>query len=218
MIGELFDPKASFSIRETCKPHWSQAGVIVFITFRTADSISSDVLKRWDRERCDWLHRLGLLGGSDSNWRGVIDKLTAQQRQQFNRHFNRMREMHLDECWGACVLQKPKLSQKVADSLMYFDNERYRMGDFVVMPNHVHLLAAFPTEEAMEKQCVSWMHYTAHEINLAMGSSGHFWDGDPFDHLVRSPEQYDYLRRYVLDNPTKARLKAGEYHYRRCPD
>ena len=68
------------------------------------------------------------------------------------------------------------------------------MGDFVVMPNHVHLLAAFATEEALKEQCDSWMHYTAFRINQANGEKGKLWQEEPFDHLVRSPEQYDYLR------------------------
>jgi type I restriction enzyme R subunit len=50
----------------------------------------------------------------------------------------------------------------VADSLLHFDDERYRMGDFVVMPNHVHLLANFPTVEEMKAQSDSWLHYTAY--------------------------------------------------------
>jgi len=38
------------------------------------------------------------------------------------------------------------------------------MGDFVVMPNHVHLLAAFPTVDAMKAACDSWLHYSAFRI------------------------------------------------------
>lgn len=88
------------------------------------------------------------------------------------------------------------------------------MGDFVVMPNHVHLLAVFPTAEAMEKQCSSWMHFTAVQINKATGAKGRFWQKEPFDHLVRSPEQYEYLRRYIAENPQKAGLRPGEYLHR----
>jgi hypothetical protein len=33
--------------------------------------------------------------------------------------------------------------------------------------------------------------------------------------LVRSPEQYPYLRDYIAKNPEKARLKVGEYYYMR---
>ena len=42
--GELFDPKADLSISEHFRPHWSQSGAIVYITFRTADSIPQQVL------------------------------------------------------------------------------------------------------------------------------------------------------------------------------
>ncbi len=50
-LGELFDPKADLSICEHFRPHWSQAGAIVFITFRTADSIPQEVLHRWNEKR-----------------------------------------------------------------------------------------------------------------------------------------------------------------------
>ena len=79
------------------------------------------------------------------------------------------------------------------------------------MPNHVHLLAVFPTEESMKEQCDSWLHYTAFRINPLIGEKGKFWQQEPFDHLVRSPEQYEYLRRYIADNPRRARLKPGSY-------
>src|SRR5262249_62033808 len=96
-----------------------------------------------------------------------------------------------------------------------FDGQRYCMGDFVVMPNHVHLLAVFPTAAAMKEQCDSWLHYTAFQINRVIGERGKFWQQEPFDHLVRSLEQYEYLRTYIADNPRKAKLHPGEYYYRR---
>ena len=37
--------------------------------------------------------------------------------------------------------QSAALAQIVADSLLHFNGDRYWMGDLVVMPNHVHLLA-----------------------------------------------------------------------------
>ena len=99
------------------------------------------------------------------------------------------------------------------DSLQHFDGDRYQLGDFVVMPNHVHLLAAFATHDGMKKQLTSWLHFTATEINRLTGCQGHFWQPEPFDHLVRTPEQYDYLRQYIEGNPKTARLKPNEYLY-----
>ena len=213
MLGDVFDPRAELHIHEHFRPHWSQAGAVVFITFRTADSIPREVLQRWEREKLDWLKNRGVDHGL--HWTVVLPTLSPQDKDDFHREFNRCREVYLDSCQGRCLLRQPKLAQIVADSLLHFDGQRYRLGDFVVMPNHVHLLAAFPTAEALKDQCDSWLHYTAVQINRKIGERGKFWQQEPFDHLVRSPEQYEYLRQYIADNPQKAHLKPGEFLYRR---
>ena len=213
MLGELFDPKADFDVHEHCRPHWSQAGAIAFITFRTADSIPKEVLQRWEREKQDWVTRA--VGRTCEHWSEVVPTLDSGQRHAFAKRFERCREDFLDTCQGACVLRRPKLAKLVADTLLHFDSQRYWMGDFVVMPNHVHLLAAFPTPEMMKTQCDSWLHFSARRINQALGQKGKFWQQEPFDHLPRSPEQYDYLRKYIAENGPKAKLSPGEYYYRR---
>jgi type I restriction enzyme R subunit len=215
MLGECFDPKAELLIREHCRPHWSQAGAIVFITFRTHDSIPQAVLDRWECEKQEWFRIRGLSRGL--HWSQLLPTLSPAEQDSFHQAFHRCREDFLDTCHGQCLLRRPALAKVVADSLLHFDEQRYRLGDFVVMPNHVHLLVAFPSAEAMQKQCDSWLHFTAWQINQAIGAKGHFWQAEPFDHLVRSPEQYDYLRRYIADNPAKAKLSPGEYLYRRYP-
>jgi putative transposase len=213
MLGELFDPKAELLIYEHCRPHWSQAGAIVFITFRTADSIPQEVIDRWEREKRGWVAARGYEAAPD--WSETVAKLSAKDRADFHRHFDRCREEYLDTCHGRCLLRRPDLAKIVADALLHFDGQRYRMGDFVVMPNHVHMLAAFASAASMKEQCDSWLHYSAFRINQAIGERGKFWQQEPFDHLVRSPEQYDYLRDYIADNPRKACLRVGEYYYRR---
>ncbi len=212
-LGELFDPTSELLVAEHFRPHWSQAGAIVFITFRTADSIPKDVLLRWELEKVDWLQRHGF--ADDQHWSKTLQLLDVRQRHDFTKHFNRCREVFLDSCHGECVFYQQTLAKIVADALMHFDGDRYRLGDFVVMPNHVHLLAAFPSEQALVMQCDSWLHYTARQLNLQLGRTGKFWQQEPFDHLVRSPQQYEYLREYIQKNGVKAGLKEGEYFYRR---
>jgi type I restriction enzyme R subunit len=216
MLGELFDPQAERLVRNHCRPHWSQAGAVVFITFRTFDSIPSEVVERWDRERRDWLLRRGWNG--NGHWSNGVAQLSPAEKATFHKEFNRMRESCLDSCHGRCLLKRPELAAIVAECLHHFDDVRYRLGDFVVMPNHVHLLAAFPAAEGMTRVCDSWLHYSAYRINRAIGEKGRFWQPEPFDHLVRSPKQYDYLRRYIATNPRKAGLQAGEYLYRRLAE
>ena len=213
MLGEPFDPKAEFFVHEHIRPHWSQAGAVVFITFRRHDSIPREVLQQWEREKREWLHRRG--HNAEEHWSVVLPRLTEKDRADFQKQFRRCREEFLDTCHGRCLLRRPELARIAADALLYFDGQRYRMGDFIVMPNHAHLLAAFAAADAMKSQCDSWLHYTACQINKAIGEKGKFWQEEPFDHLVRSAEQYEYLRRYIADNPHNAGLKPGEYLYRR---
>ncbi len=208
-----FDPKSAFSIESHIRPHWSQTGAVVFVTFRTKDSIPADVIHRWHREKLEWLRSKGI--SCDGDLETAVSSLLEKDRNAFHKHFRRAREIFLDTCHGRCLLRRTDLAKIVADSLLHFDGDRYNMGDFVVMPNHVHLLAVFFEEQQMRKQFDSWLHWTARQINLAICESGHFWQEEPFDHLVRSPEQYEYLRAYIANNPKKAGLKDGEYFYRR---
>jgi type I restriction enzyme R subunit len=213
MLGDCFDPQSEFFTEEHCLPHWSQAGSVVFITFRTNDSIPREVIERWDREKEDWLGRRGI--ATKQPWFRVLPSLSKQDRADFQRTFHRAREEFLDTCHGRCLLKRPELARIVANSLLHFDGARYRMGEFVIMPNHVHLLAVFPTAEAMKVQCDSWLHYTAFQINQAIGEKGKLWQQEPFDHLVRSVQQYEDLRKYIADNPSKAGLGPEAYLYRR---
>ncbi len=122
----------------------------------------------------------------------------------------------LDKCHGACLLRKPEISAIVADNLLHGDGQDYELSDFVVMPNHVHVLAQFRSEGALKSCCQNWKHYTSRKINAFLGRSGNFWQEESFDHLVRSPEQFDYLRGYIARNPDAAGLCIGEYrHYQR---
>ena len=143
-----------------------------------------------------------------------MHQLDAKLIQEFRLLLSDRWNDHLDECHGAFVLRKPELAKIVADSLRFFDGDRYEVTDFVVMPNHVHLLVVFPDEESLLKQCESWKHFTATKINRVLRRTGRFWQYDGFDHLVRSQEQFDYLRTYIANNPLRAKLTPGEFvHY-----
>ena len=53
-------------------------------------------------------------------------------------------------------------------------------------------------------------------INRALGDKGRFWQEESFDHLVRSAEQYDALRRYLAENAASVGvLDQFPFHYRR---
>ena len=104
-----------------------------------------------------------------------------------------------DCCWRACA---------------GFDGQRYCLGDFVVMPNHVHLLVCLLNATDIELQPLfHGKNILQRELIKAIGQSGRFWHEESFDHLVRTPVQFANLQRYIYENPHAAGLSVGNYLY-----
>ena len=211
--GEFFDPDADYDQWDRTRPHRHQPAAICFLTMRLNDSIPKSVIIRWHHERVDYLKRLGF--GVDGDWKSGYEQLNTHQQADFNKHFSRQRETTLDECLGKCELAAPLARAEVANALEHFHGVRYWMGDYVIMPNHLHCLVAFLTNEIAKTQPGSWMRYSARKINQLLGRTGGLWFPEPFDHLVRNEQQLEYLRGYIADNPKKAKLRSEMFSYRR---
>ncbi len=215
MVFELFDAKAEYVVHDGANlPHWYQPGVTYFVTFRTDDSIPAEVGRQWRRRRDVWLQQHGI-DAAVTGWRRNLTELPREAQREFHDTFSQQFLEDLDRGLGVCPFREPELARIVADSLLHFDGERYLMGDFVVMPNHVHLLVCLLEETPIEAQCQSWKHFTATKINRRLTRRGRFWQEESFDHLVRTPDQFEAIRHYIASNPKKAHLKPGAYLHRR---
>ena len=62
------------------------------------------------------------------------------------------------------MLALPEIKSLVKGALRHFDGQRYRLHDFVVAPNHVHLLVSPSGEHTLSDILHSWKSYTAYEI------------------------------------------------------
>ncbi len=213
---ELFDPKADFDQWDRTRPHRHQPAAICFLTMRLNDSIPAFVIQLWHRERIEFLQMNGV--SVERDWKDGYTQLPPSKQKQFDRRFSRQREALLDECRGKCELGDPVAANEVAHSLAKFHADRYWLGDWVILPNHVHCLIAFRTNEIAKTQPGGWMRYSARKINALMGRTGVLWFPEPFDHLVRSEEQLLYLRKYIEENPKKAGLGKGQFLYRRSDE
>ena len=158
----FFDCNEDYSVVWKDLPHWTQAGALAFVTWRTADSMPEEVLKEWNRERDQILVTNGL--DPKGNWRQKLRKLPAPNRGRVRWLLFTAWDLRLDYAAGDCLLADERCSEIVMNSLLHFDGERYIVTDAVIMPNHVHLIAAFQSEEALLTQCTSWKHFTATAI------------------------------------------------------
>jgi hypothetical protein len=73
--------------------------------------------------------------------------------------------------------------------------------DFIVMPNHVHVLVSPLGKHTLSEITQAWKSTAAHRVNKLMGCTGTFWQKESFDHIVRSAEQAQKFRQYIQENP-----------------
>lgn len=220
-VFQSFDPRAELLVSERNLPHWFQPGAAIFVTFRTADSMPAEVVQRWQRELEDWLRTrdlpIGLAQSTVSRHLMTHDRMMEQlapnQRSEFQKRSDQLFHRSLDACHGACVLRDPEIAKIVGETLLFHRGTKYELDRLVVMPNHVHAIVQFDPESNLSVVSQSWMRYSARQINQALGTSGPFWQPEPFDHIIRSPEQFHYLQQYIFDNPAKAKLRPGAFLY-----
>ena len=193
-----FDTKSPMSKPGRNLPHWRQEGTTYFVTFRLADSIPAARIKQFLAEREEWLAL------------HPEPRLEADEREYHEKFGNRF-ENWLDTGVGSCVLRQPQAAGKMVAALRHFDGERYALGHFVVMPNHVHVLVRPLAGHTLSEILKSWKSFTAREINQSLGQTGALWQDESFDHIVRTPQALEQFAEYIRQNPAKAGLKGGEF-------
>ena len=211
MEFQFFDPGAEVDVSWRKLPHWDQRDAYYFLTWRTADSIPAPALEQWHHERTCWLAAHGILCQKQEDWQGEIEKLPEAEHREFYRLFTQRWHELLDAGHGKCLLRDPGASEIVAENLRHGEGVHYELEAWVVMPNHVHVLAGIRGRGTMKKLCRNWKNYTAKRINERLGREGQFWQWESFDHLVRSAASLEKFRRYILNNPVKTGLKEGEF-------
>ena len=114
-------------------------------------------------------------------------------------------EEYLDRGLGECWLRQPRIAVLAEDALRCFDGQRYRLGAWAVMPNHIHvLLEVWQTPLALLLK--SWKGFTARKANKLLGREGAFWEREYWDTRIRDEQQLRKAVRYVEANPMKANL------------
>jgi REP element-mobilizing transposase RayT len=211
-----FDENRAVRIYRRNLPHWRQHDATYFVTFRLGDSIPKAKLREWDYEKQKWLAARGLVGaGRKSDWRHALKDLSDGDQYQFQKQFNRLFHTELDESRGDCHLIRAACLRELRDKLFDSDGESYHLGDFIIMPNHVHLLLIPKAGHELEMILKSLKGSTARLCNLAIKRTGSFWQADSYDHIVRDLEQLLQFRQYIADNPNKAGISvAAEALYR----
>ena len=117
---------------------------------------------------------------------------------------------------GTFYLRQPDIADMVVEAIEYNSAvlKQYALQAFVVMPNHVHLLAN-PTVP-LDRLTRSLKGITAKRANAMLELTGKsFWQEESYDHLVRDDLDFKKIRQYIEENPVRAGLvrEAREYRW-----
>lgn len=131
----------------------------------------------------------------------------AEEWEAFSNREKRTRiEEYLNNGYGACHLKDERIGRLIEEALLHFDDQRYHLIAWVVMPNHVHVLVEQVRGYPLGDIVHSWKSYTAIEANKILGRKGQFWYPDYFDRFVRDQEHLTNVIEYIHNNPVKAGL------------
>jgi putative DNA methylase len=110
---------------------------------------------------------------------------------------------------GAQFLRVPQIAGLVVEALLDGDRKfkRYQLHAYVVMSNHVHMLAT--PRVASPKWLGPLKGFTAYEANRILGRQGTFWQDESYDHLVNSDIEFERIAGYIESNPVAAGLAAS---------
>jgi putative transposase len=95
------------------------------------------------------------------------------------------------------------------DCLMgYRRRGAYSLHEFVVMPNHLHLLITPGGETSLEKAMQLIKGGSSHQIHLQRENKIQIWSSGFHEATIRNVEDFEGRQRYIRLNPVEAGLAA----------
>jgi len=83
----------------------------------------------------------------------------------------------------------------------------WAIGRYVIMPDHVHFFCSAELgAKPLPKFIQAWKQWTSKRLARQRKVSGHLWQEEYFDHVLRSSESYSEKWNHVKENPVRAKL------------
>ncbi len=181
-------------------PHWNQDDATYSVTFRLDDSLPKHVVDSYLKDKLE-LEQLISKAETEGE-----ETTSRDARRKLDNLFSERMEEALEAGYGECHLKSKEIASAVLESILRFEGDRFELGAWCVMPNHVHLIIK-PTEGHKLSEILQGMKSaSAKAANEILGRTGTFWQKESYDHVIRDADDYLNQRNYVLANPEKAGL------------
>ncbi len=170
-------------------PHFDVNFATQFVTFRLADSMPQQLLRKWKSE--------------------------LEEKTITDVELRKRIETYLDRGYGSCSLRDGRIAVLIRETLLKWNGERYHLIAWVMMPNHVHMLIELLADNALSDVMHSIKSYTAHEANKILSRTGRYWSVESYDRYTRDAKHFENTVTYIEENPVKAGLcrSAEEWEF-----
>lgn len=117
---------------------------------------------------------------------------------------------------GHRLLQSERNAMLLIDVLRsYVAAHKFQLHDFVIMPDHIHLLITVRRDMTIEKAMQLIKGSFSYRLRKGFGFSGEVWQRGFSEVRVISKESYAEHRKYIAQNPVIAGLvvQAAEFPF-----
>jgi len=114
------------------------------------------------------------------------------------------------------LLQSERMARLMLQVLyLYRRQGKYFLHEFVVMPNHFHLLISPTPNVTLERALQLIKGRCSFEAGRRFGLIGELWQRSFHDRRMRNLGEYMQFRKYIYSNPVKAGLviNPADYSY-----
>jgi putative transposase len=106
-----------------------------------------------------------------------------------------------------CLLQSERMAKLFIDVLFHYQNlSKYRLHEFVVMPNHFHAVLTPLSPMTLEKAVQFIKGGLSFRARKELSLSGEIWQTSFYDRRVRDAIEYACFRHYIHMNPVRRGL------------
>ena len=199
-----YSPSAADTTYHNVLPHRSRECRTVFVTWRLSDSLppQADFLRSLRREQHRWLKRKGL---PFCPWSQDVDNILLEHYPNLIPHYRRIQfraqERFDRQRLGSCALKHPAAIRAVRQAMAEEDD--VGIGDHVICFNHVHLLMVLGKDGELKRHIERIKGRASRYLGLAEVEElpRPIWQRYAFDHMVRSMQKLDRIRKYIADHP-----------------
>jgi len=144
---------------------------------------------------------------------------TSEEAESYRRRHFSILEHALDRSDGFCPFKSDATARQMMAYLEAYDSENLSFDQWVIMPNHLHLITRPMVCRGVDDFIRAWRRFksrSARAMNQVLGRSGPFWQASWYDRWIRDSVEWNRWSDYLARNPVKAGLCAQPEAYPYC--